>query len=58
VQEPQKLFQLIEQLEMPELCIEERLGIASQLREALGMIQGHAPSKEDMRLARCLAIST
>lgn len=33
VQEPAKVFQLIEQLELPELCLEVRLDIASQLRE-------------------------
>jgi len=35
VQEPTKLFQLIEQLELPELCFQERSEIASQLREVL-----------------------
>jgi len=43
VQEPVKLFQLIQQLETPELCFEERLGIASQLREALDTLHEHAP---------------
>ena len=35
VQEPTKVIQLIERLELPELCLEERLGIASQLRVML-----------------------
>jgi hypothetical protein len=43
VQEPQKLFQLIEQLELPELCCEERLEIVAQLREMLDIVHEHAP---------------
>ncbi len=43
VQEPTKALQLIERLEIPELCYEERLGIASQLREALSGVNEHAP---------------
>jgi hypothetical protein len=39
VQEPEKLIQLIERLEVPELCIEERLDITLQLRELFGVIQ-------------------
>lgn len=39
----EKVFQLIERLEMPELCFEERLSLAGQLREALGAVQEHAP---------------
>jgi hypothetical protein len=46
VQEPTKLCQLIQQLELPELCFEERFGIASQLREALGLVQIHAPPEK------------
>jgi hypothetical protein len=42
VQEPKKLFQLIEQLELPELYFEERLDIASQLREVLDVVREHA----------------
>jgi site-specific recombinase XerD len=42
-QERTWLFQLVAQLETPELCFEERLGIASQLREALGRVNQHAP---------------
>lgn len=38
VQEPEKLIQLIERLEVPELCCEERLGIAIQLREMLDTV--------------------
>lgn len=34
--------QLIERLESPELCFEECLGIASQLRLMLGVVQDHA----------------
>jgi len=37
-----ELFQLIAQLELPELCLEERLGIAGQLRSVLGIEQEHA----------------
>jgi hypothetical protein len=37
------VFQLIERLELPDLCSEERLGIASQLREAFGAVQERAP---------------
>lgn len=33
VQESEKVFQLIQQLEVLELCTEARLGIASQLRK-------------------------
>jgi integrase len=39
VQEPAKVLQLIERLELPELCLEERLGITLQLREFLGVVQ-------------------
>jgi len=46
VQEPQKLFQLIERLELPKLCYEERLGIASQLREMVGRMNEHAPPED------------
>ncbi len=37
-QERTEAFQLVEQLAMPELCFEELLDIASQLREASGMV--------------------
>ncbi|MCI0557768.1 MAG: tyrosine-type recombinase/integrase [Nitrososphaera sp.] len=43
VQEQAKLFQLIEQLELPELCWEARLDIASQLRELFGLVQELEP---------------
>lgn len=43
VQEPEKLFQLIERLEMPDLCYEERIDVASQLRRALDSNHEHAP---------------
>jgi hypothetical protein len=39
----EKMFQLIGKLELPELCLEERLSIAVQLREALGKVNEHAP---------------
>jgi hypothetical protein len=41
VQEPIKLFQLKEKLEIPELCYEERVSITSQLR--LFFILGQIP---------------
>jgi hypothetical protein len=44
VQEPEKLIQLIEQLELPELCLEERLDITLQLRELFGVIQELKPA--------------
>ena len=43
VQEPEKLFQLIEQLEIPELGYEERLDITLQLRELFGVVQALEP---------------
>lgn len=43
VQEPEKLIQLIERLELPQLCLEARLDIASQLRELFGVVQELAP---------------
>jgi len=39
----QDVFQLIQKLELPKLCFEERLGIACQLREALYAVNEHAP---------------
>ena len=39
----QMVFQLIGRLETPELCFEDRLGIAVQLREALDKVNEHAP---------------
>jgi hypothetical protein len=44
VQEPTKALQLIEQLEIPELCYEERLDIAAQLRELFGVVQELEPA--------------
>jgi hypothetical protein len=44
VQEPEKLIQLIEQLELPELCFEERLDITLQLRELFGVVQELEPA--------------
>ena len=35
----QKVLQLIEQLEIPELCFEKRLDITLQLRELFGAVQ-------------------
>ena len=43
VQEPEKLFQLIQQLEMPELCFEERLVITLQIRELFGVVRELEP---------------
>jgi site-specific recombinase XerD len=42
-----QVVQLIQRLELPELCFEERLGIASQLREAFGMVNEHPPPEHD-----------
>jgi integrase/recombinase XerD len=36
-----ELFQLIQQLELPELCFEERLGVVTQLRDMLNMNDKH-----------------
>ena len=43
VQEQTELFQLIEKLELPELCLEERLCIANQLRQTLHVVYEHTP---------------
>ncbi len=43
VQEPEKLFRLIEKLETPELCLEERLEVVNQLRMTFGNVHEHAP---------------
>jgi len=43
VQEPTKVIQLIERLETPDLCIEERLDITLQLRELFGVVQELEP---------------
>jgi len=42
VQEQLEVFQLIEQLERPELCFEERLAMACQLRVMLDTVNEHA----------------
>jgi site-specific recombinase XerD len=44
VQEPERLIQLIQQLELPELCFEERLDITFQLRELFGVVQELEPA--------------
>ena len=44
VQEPTKVLQLIEQLEIPELCFEERLDLTLQLRELFGVVQELEPT--------------
>ena len=44
VQEPTKVLQLIERLELPELCFEERLDITFQLRELFGVVQELEPA--------------
>jgi len=36
-------IQPIQKLKLSEGCFEEGLGIAAQLREALGVVQEHAP---------------
>jgi site-specific recombinase XerD len=46
VQEPELLWQLIQRLEVPELCFEERVGIANQLREVFGKVKEHGPPSE------------
>lgn len=38
-----QVFQLIGRLESPELCTEERLSLASQLREAWSVVHEHPP---------------
>lgn len=38
VQEAEKVFQLIDRLKTPEICLEERLGIVCQLREWFGAV--------------------
>ena len=38
-QEPAKVLQLLEQLEIPELCLEEPWDITCQLREWFGVVQ-------------------
>ena len=39
----QGLLQLIQKLETPELCVEERMNIAIQLHDILDRINEHAP---------------
>jgi hypothetical protein len=39
----QELMQLIERLELPELCFEERLDLTLQLRELFGVVQELEP---------------
>lgn len=38
-----QIFQLVQRLELPELCFEERIIITSQLRKGLGNVHEHAP---------------
>jgi len=40
----QEVFQLIQRLEIPELCFEERVNIVCQLRKTLGHIHVHDPT--------------
>ena len=49
------VLQLIERLEVPELCYKERLDITTQLREALGVVPEHEQSQEqeNVELAGC-----
>jgi hypothetical protein len=44
VQEPVKVLQLIEQLELPELCLEKRLDLTLQLRALFGVVQELEPA--------------
>lgn len=41
-----ELLQLVERLEMPELCYEERIDVASQLRQALSRVNEHPPPRD------------
>ncbi len=43
VPEPIPVFRLVEQLELPELCLEERLGISAELRDLLGNLREPTP---------------
>lgn len=52
----QMVFQLIQKLETPELCFEERLGIASQLRQALGRVHEHTPPEPALMACNLLCI--
>jgi len=38
-----QVFRLIQRLEIPELCFEERINITCQLRQAFGNVHEHAP---------------
>jgi hypothetical protein len=38
------VLQLIERLEIPELCFEERLDITLQLRDLFGVVQESEPA--------------
>ena len=51
VQEPEKLIQLIERLELPGLCLEERLGIAGQQREMFGGLNELSPLNSENHMA-------
>jgi hypothetical protein len=46
VREPEKVLQLIEQLEISELCFEERLDITLQLRVLFGVMQELKPAMD------------
>jgi site-specific recombinase XerD len=45
VQERMRAIQLTEQLVLPELCFDERMNIAVQLRQLFGIEQEHAPPR-------------
>jgi hypothetical protein len=58
VQEHEKLIQLIEQLELPELCLKERLDIACQLKELLELEYEHPRPQSIMMLKMCYRQTT
>jgi hypothetical protein len=48
----------MERLEILELCYEERLAIASQLRQTLGRGNAHAPPEKTKTMAQVLWVLT
>jgi hypothetical protein len=45
VQEQMQVLAWIEQLARPELCLADRLGLVTQLRQLLGLEAQHAPAE-------------